>query len=166
MGIYNLEGMKEFCFSTIVCWLYGGWLMFKLQGAYCLTILSRNNLYKILMDPWWSPHTCHGVNLDFIRNPSGVYQESIHFIRSPSGCMGECNLQDMWAYWHGHKAEHECTHGWPRSIPMSISIPKCHTWIQCVSATRWLRAASQILTGSQVLMGSQVLGSTYKCSGY
>ena len=35
MGIYNLEGVKEFCFSTIVSWLYGGWLFFKLQGVYC-----------------------------------------------------------------------------------------------------------------------------------
>ena len=24
------------------------------------------------MDSWWSPHTCHQVNLDFIRGPSGV----------------------------------------------------------------------------------------------
>ena len=31
------------------------------------------------MDSWWSPHTCHGINLDSIR--------------SPSGFMGECNLQ-------------------------------------------------------------------------
>src|SRR5882762_7821316 len=56
----------------------------------CKNIYS---LYKILMDSWWSPHTCHGVNLDFIRSPSGVsgvYQESI---RSPSGFVGECNLQ-------------------------------------------------------------------------
>ena len=30
---------------------------------------------------------------------------------------------------HGRsfKAEHECTHGWPRYIPMGISISKCHT---------------------------------------
>ena len=30
-----------------------------------------------------------------------------------------------------HKAEHECTHGWPRSIPTGISNSKCYTWI-CV----------------------------------
>jgi hypothetical protein len=49
------------------------------------------------MESWWSLHTHHRVNLDFIRSPSGVYQESIHFIRSPSGCVGECNLQTKWA---------------------------------------------------------------------
>ena len=27
------------------------------------------------------------------------------------------------------KAEHECTHGWPGSIPMDISHSKCYTWI-------------------------------------
>src|ERR1700689_3930877 len=32
------------------------------------------------MDSQWSPHTCHGVNRDSIRSPSGVYQE---FTRSP-----------------------------------------------------------------------------------
>jgi len=36
----------------------------------------KNSLYKILidslMDSRWSPHTCHQVNLDFNRGPSGV----------------------------------------------------------------------------------------------
>jgi hypothetical protein len=50
----------------------------------CKNIYS---LYKILMDSWWSPHTCHGVNLDFIRSPSGVYQESIRSIRTLSGLL-------------------------------------------------------------------------------
>ena len=27
------------------------------------------------MHSWWSPYTCHGVNLDFIRSPSGVHQD-------------------------------------------------------------------------------------------
>src|SRR5882672_2703684 len=45
----------------------------------CKNIYS---LYKILMDSWWSPHTCHGVNLDFIRTLSGLLMESI---RSLSG---------------------------------------------------------------------------------
>ena len=31
----------------------------------------------------------------------------------------------------GSKAEHECTCGWPRSVPVGISNSKCHTWI-CV----------------------------------
>jgi len=31
----------------------------------------------------------------------------------------------------GYKAEHECTCGWPGSIPTGISISKYHTWI-CV----------------------------------
>jgi len=52
----------------------------------CKNIYS---LYKILMDSWWSPHTCHGVNLDFIRSPSGVYQESIRSIRTLSGLLME-----------------------------------------------------------------------------
>ena len=32
-----------------------------------------------------SSHTCHGVNLDFVRSPSGVHQE---FTRSPDGVSG------------------------------------------------------------------------------
>ena len=27
------------------------------------------------------------------------------------------------------KTEHECTHGWPGSVPMGILNSKCHTWI-------------------------------------
>ena len=33
-----------------------------------------------------------------------------------------------WAIF-GSKAEHECTCGWPRSVPVGISNSKCHTWI-------------------------------------
>jgi len=35
------------------------------------------------------------------------------------------------------KAEHECTHGWPRSVPMGMSNSKCHTWI-CVGFSHWM----------------------------
>ena len=43
------------------------------------------------MESWWSPHTHHGVNLDFIRSPSGVHQEYQDFIRTPDGV-----CQDVW----------------------------------------------------------------------
>ena len=55
------------------------------------------------------------------------------------------------------KAEHECTCGWPGSVPTGISISKCYTGSMLVSATRCLRAMSQILAGSWVLVGPQVL---------
>ena len=44
---------------------------------------------KLLMESWWSPHTHHEVNLDFIRSPSGVYQESIRSIRTLLGLLME-----------------------------------------------------------------------------
>jgi hypothetical protein len=39
------------------------------------------------------------------------------------------------------KAEHECTRGWPRSVPTSISIPKCHTGIKKVCQDKHVRRA-------------------------
>ena len=35
------------------------------------------------------------------------------------------------------KAEHECTCGWPGSVPMGISNSKCHTQI-CVGFSHWM----------------------------
>ena len=41
--IYNLKGVKGFCFSTIACWLYG--LLFK-QGAYSLQYVVSNKIFS------------------------------------------------------------------------------------------------------------------------
>ena len=45
----------------------------------------------------------------------------------------------------GVKAEHECTRGWPRSIPTGISISKYHTWI-CVGFSHWVTRSRESKT--------------------
>jgi hypothetical protein len=69
-----------------------------------------------------------------------------------------------------------CIHKLRQSTSVLMGDPDPYPWVfqiqnalpgsMRVSATRWLRAASQKLVGSRVLVGPQVLGSTYKYSGY
>ena len=118
MGIYSLEGMKEFYFSTILCWLYGGLLLFKLQEAYCLTILFKKivliNPYGPLMEPTylsWSQSGfyqesirslpgVHTLYQESIRSPPGVHQEYQDFIRTPDGVQVysmTCRVDSIWS---------------------------------------------------------------------
>ena len=51
-----------------------------------------------------------------------------------------------------NKAEHECTRGWPGSVPTGISNSKCYTWIRAGFSHRVTRSHKSKLMGSQVLV--------------
>jgi len=52
------------------------------------------------------------------------------------------------------KAEHECTRGWPGSIPMGISNSKCHTWICAGFSHRVTRSRESKTHGFSSTCGS------------
>ena len=69
--------------------------MFKLQEAYCLTILFKKivliNPYGPLMEPTYLSWSQSGFYQESISSPPGVHQEYQDFIRTPDGVH-----QDVW----------------------------------------------------------------------
>jgi len=79
------------------------------------------------------PHTVNYVSL---------YCHSNTFKQSVSGCIALI------------KAEHECTHGRPRSVPAGISNSKCYTWIRADSSHRVTRSRESKTHGFSSTCGS------------